>query len=167
MKTVEAYTVSIGGLAVLDTYLTATVIPVPVWVTFLAWASFFVVGATNQALLRSVASNLCGLLISSLVLIGISHGTVSPVVVALAVGAGSALMVQASKVPALAVLPAIVCGFASNVGTVSASAVSPAAAALNNPIFLAAVALVIGNLFGYGSERLAKALTGPQSPVTP
>ncbi len=33
MKKIEALTVSIGVLAVVDTYITATVFPVPVWVT--------------------------------------------------------------------------------------------------------------------------------------
>ncbi len=36
MKKSEAFTLSIGVLAVVDTYITATVFPVPVWVTFIA-----------------------------------------------------------------------------------------------------------------------------------
>lgn len=36
MKQSEAYTLSIGFLAVVDTWLTGTVLPVPVWVTFIA-----------------------------------------------------------------------------------------------------------------------------------
>jgi hypothetical protein len=32
----SALTVSIGVLAVIETYLTATALPIPVWVTFIA-----------------------------------------------------------------------------------------------------------------------------------
>ena len=63
MKKSEAYTVSIGVLAVADTWLTATVFPVPVWVTFIAWASFFVLGAGRAGFVKSVASNLVGAVI--------------------------------------------------------------------------------------------------------
>jgi hypothetical protein len=38
MKKLDAYSVSIGVLGAVDTFLTATVILVPVWVTFIAWA---------------------------------------------------------------------------------------------------------------------------------
>jgi len=42
MKKLAAYSVSIGVLGAVDTYVTATLILVPVWVTFIAWASFFI-----------------------------------------------------------------------------------------------------------------------------
>ncbi len=39
-----ALATSIAVLGGLDTFLTATVLPIPVWVTFIAWASFFACG---------------------------------------------------------------------------------------------------------------------------
>lgn len=159
MKKQEAYTVSIGLLAVLDTYLTATVLPVPVWVTFIAWASFFVVGGGNAGFVRSVASNLTGLVISSLVLLGIATVSEAPFLIALLVGAGSALMVQASKVPLLSILPAIVWGFASTVGTTAVGGKPMTTPGLENPALIAATALITGAVFGYVSERLGDALT--------
>lgn len=164
MKKKEAYTVSIGLLAVLDTYVTATVLPVPVWVTFIAWASFFVVGGGNAGFVRSVASNLTGLVISSLVLLGIATVSEAPIVIAILVGAGSALMVQASKVPLLSILPAIVWGFASTVGTTAVGGKPMTTPGLENPALIAAVALVTGAVFGYVSERLGDALTDKPSP---
>jgi len=164
MKKKEAYTVSIGLLAVLDTYVTATVLPVPVWVTFIAWASFFVVGGGNAGFVRSVASNLTGLVISSLVLLGIATVSEAPIVIAILVGAGSALMVQASKVPLLSILPAIVWGFASTVGTTAVGGKPMTTPGLENPALIAAVALVTGAVFGYVSERLGDVLTDKPSP---
>src|ERR1700748_2885192 len=97
MKKIEALTVSIGVLAVVDTYVTATVFPVPVWVTFIAWASFFVVGGGPRGFVQSVASNLTGLVIASLSLLAITSTGPAPLAVAICVGVGSAAMVQASK----------------------------------------------------------------------
>jgi hypothetical protein len=88
MKSKEAYTVSIGLLAVVDTYLTATILPLPVWVTFIAWASFFIVGGGNRGFVQSVASNLTGLAISSATLLGIALAGSSPMAAAILVGVG-------------------------------------------------------------------------------
>jgi hypothetical protein len=95
MKHLTAYTVSIGILAFVDTYLTATILPVPVWVTFIAWASFFVVGGGSAGFVKSVASNLTGLdnpaLIAAIALItGAAFGYISEVF-------GEALQAKSSK----------------------------------------------------------------------
>lgn len=159
MKTKQAYTVSIGLLAVADTYLTATVLPVPVWVTFIAWASFFIVGGGGKGLLQSLASNLTGLVISALTLLGITATSGSPIAAAVLVGIGSAAMVQASKATLLSILPAIVWGFASTVGTTVATGKPITTIGIDNPALVAATALVVGALFGYVSEILGEALT--------
>lgn len=165
MKPKEAYTVSIGVLAVVDAYLTATVLPVPVWVTFIAWASFFIVGAGNKGLVQSVASNLTGLAISSATLLAIAMAPGTPLMAAILVGIGSAAMVQASKATLLSILPAIVWGFASTVGTTVATGKPITTAGIDNPALVAATALVVGALFGWVSERLGEALTDKQLQV--
>jgi uncharacterized protein DUF1097 len=159
MKSKEAYTVSIGLLAVADTYLTATVLPVPVWVTFIAWASFFILGGGSKGLVQSVASNLSGVAISSLTLLAISSTSGAPIVVAILVGVGSAAMVQASKVTLLSILPAIVWGFASTVGTTVATGKPITTMSIENPAIVAATALIVGGLFGFVSELLGETLT--------
>ena len=93
MKKPEAYTLSIGVLAVADTWLTGTLLPVPVWVTFIAWASFFVLGGGRAGFVKSVASNLTGLVIASLTLLCIATTSGSALAVAVLVGIGSAAMV--------------------------------------------------------------------------
>lgn len=162
MKSKEAYTVSIGVLAVVDTYLTATVLPVPVWVTFIAWASFFIVGGGNKGLVQSVASNLTGLAISSATLLAIAMAPGTPLMAAILVGIGSAAMVQASKATLLGILPAIVWGFASTVGTTVATGKPITTVGIDNPALVAATALVVGALFGWVSERFGEALTDKQ-----
>jgi hypothetical protein len=159
MKKIEALTVSIGVLAVVDTYVTATVFPVPVWVTFIAWASFFIVGGGSRGFVQSVASNLTGLAIASLALLAISSSNGSPLAAAIYVGIGSAAMVQASKLKLLSVLPAVVWGFASTVGTSVATGKAITTAGIHNPALVAAAALITGALFGIVSEALGELLS--------
>jgi Protein of unknown function (DUF1097) len=160
MKKLDAYSISIGVLAVIDTYLTATLIPVPVWVTFIAWASFFILGGKVSGLKQSIASNLTGVVISSLTLLAIALLGSHPIVVAVCVGAGSAAMVQASKLPLLSAIPAIVWGFASTVGTTVATGKPITTIGLANPAIVAGVAMVLGGVFGYLSEIWGNALCG-------
>jgi hypothetical protein len=163
MKKISAYTISIGFLAFVDTYLTATALPVPVWVTFIAWASFFVVGGGNAGFVRSVASNLTGLAISALSLLGIAHFGASPMSAGILVGIGSALMVQASRFKLLDILPAIVWGFASTVGTTVATGKPITTMGYDNPALIAAVALITGAVFGYVSEVIGEVLQAKSS----
>lgn len=164
MKEIEALTVSIGLLAFVDTFLTATALPVPVWVTFIAWASFFVVGGGPRGFMRSLASNLVGACIASLSMLAITGIDNSPLVVALIVGIGSAAMVQASKLPLLSTLPAVVWGFASTVGTTIATGHPITTSDLHNPLLVTIVAMTTGAVFGIVSEAFAGVLTRkPQS----
>jgi Protein of unknown function (DUF1097) len=159
MKKLEAYSVSIGVLGALDTYLTATLIKVPVWVTFIAWASFFILGGKLAGLRQSIASNLTGIAIASLTLLVTAVLGEHPLVVAICVGVGSAAMVQASKLPLLSAIPAIVWGFASTVGTTIATDKPITTVGIDNPALVAATAMVLGGIFGYLSERWGDALT--------
>lgn len=158
MKKPEAYTLSIGLLAVVDTWLTGTIFPVPVWVTFIAWASFFVLGGGQAGFVKSVASNLTGLVIASVTLLCITTMSAGAFGAAVAVGIGSAVMVQASKIKLLDVLPAIVWGFASTVGTTVATGKAITTVGIANPGLVAAAALVTGAVFGFVSEMLGEAL---------
>ncbi len=159
MRKLDAYSVSIGVLGAVDTYLTATLILVPVWVTFIAWASFFILGGKSSGLKQSIASNLTGVAIASLTLLTIALFNANPLGAAICVGLGSAAMVQVSKIPLLTAIPAIVWGFASTVGTTVATDKPITTAGLDNPALVAAVAMILGNVFGYLSELWGDAMT--------
>jgi len=165
MKKLDAYSVSIGILGAVDTYLTATLILVPVWVTFIAWASFFILGGKASGLKQSLASNLTGIIIASLTLLAISVLNANPLVAAICVGVGSAAMVQASKVPLLTAIPAIVWGFASTVGTAIATSKPITTPGLENPALVAAAAMILGGVFGYLSELWGDAMTRESASV--
>src|SRR6188768_1123526 len=109
MSKVTALSISVGIFGALSTWLTATVWLLPVWVLFLAWASFFFVGSGPSGLVKSVACNWAGILIATCTLLAVS-ATTSAVLLAVAVGIGSLTMVQVSRLPWLSATPAIVFG---------------------------------------------------------
>src|SRR5437762_2729664 len=88
MSKVTALSVSVGVFGMLSTLMTATVWQLPVWVLFLAWASFFFVGSGWTGLLKSVACNWTGILIATATLLSV-QSTTSALLVSVAVGVGS------------------------------------------------------------------------------
>jgi hypothetical protein len=156
---------SIGALGALDTYLTATILPLPVFVTFIAWASFFILGGGIAGLKRSIACNLLGIVIASSTLLASLIMPESKLFLAVCVGVGSAAMVQASKLELFAPTPAVVWGFASTVATFVASGVPIQTAGLTNPGLVAAAAMIVGAAFGYASEAWGNAMV--KAPVAP
>lgn len=159
MDSRTALTVSIGVLGGLAVALTAEVITVPIWVVFLAWASFFFVGGGVTGWIRSVSSNLVGVVIASASLYAAHLLGGSLLMTAIAVGVGSAVMVQASWVPLLSTTPAVVVGFASTVSTVAGRGHDVTVTTISHPGLVAALACVLGASFGLLSEYLATVMT--------
>ena len=160
VKQIEALTIAIGVLGAVDTWFTAVVVPLPVWVTFIAWASFVIVGGGTQGWVRSVASNLTGIAIASITLLLIGLLPESPLIAAILVGLGSAAMVQASKLGLLSTIPAIVWGFASLVGTTFAIGTPITTPVfIGHPTLVAAAAMIVGATFGLLAETWANAMT--------
>ena len=159
MRQLDALSISIGVLGGVATLMTATVLPVPVWVIFIAWASFFILGGGIAGMVQSVASNLTGILIASLTLLVIEALGGGTAVAAIAVGFGSAAMVQVSKIDILSKIPAIVWGFASTVGTVAVTGDPITTPSIANPALIAALSMVLGAVFGIASEYWGTAMT--------
>ena len=131
--------------------MTATAWNLPVWVLFLAWASFFFVGSGVSGLLKSVACNWTGIVIATCTLLAV-QGTSSALWLSIAVGLGSFAMVQVSRLEWISATPAIVFGFAMTVGTIAATGHSITAAGVSNPALIAAVTALVGAAFGLMSE---------------
>jgi hypothetical protein len=167
MDSRSALTLSIGVLGGVAVAFTATVITVPIWVVFLAWASFFFVGGGTAGWIRSVSSNLVGVVIASASLYAAELLGGSIIVTAIAVGVGSALMVQASWVGLLSTTPAVVVGFASTVSTVAGTGAAIVETSISHPGLVAACACVLGATFGIASEYLANAMTRTAPAVHP
>ncbi|MET0898228.1 MAG: DUF1097 domain-containing protein [Mycobacterium sp.] len=159
MDSRSALTLSIGVLGGVAVAFTATVITVPIWVVFLAWASFFFVGGGPSGWVRSVLSNWVGVVIACASLFAAHLMGGGLTVTAIAVGVGSALMVQASWIGLLSTTPAVVVGFASTVSTVAGTGQLVVATSISHPGLVAACACLIGATFGIASELLANLMT--------
>ncbi len=159
MDSRSALTLSIGVLGGLAVALTAEVITVPIWVVFLTWASFFFVGDGVSGWVRSLSSNIVGVIIASASLYAAHLLGGSLWATAFAVGVGSAVMVQASWVPLFSMTPAVVVGFASTVSTVAGTGNHITVTTISHPGLVAAVACLLGASFGLLSEYVANVLT--------
>lgn len=151
MTKVTALSISVGVFGMLSTLMTATVWQLPVWVLFLAWASFFFVGSGISGLVKSVACNWTGIAIATATLLSV-QATSSALWLSFAVGVGSLAMVQASRLQWISATPAIVFGFAMTVGTMAATGNGITTVGIGHPALVAAVTALVGAGFGVASE---------------
>lgn len=151
MSKATALSISVGVLGMVSTLMTATIWNLPVWVLFLAWASFFFVGSGMSGLLKSVACNWTGIVIAACTLLAV-QGTTGALWLSVAVGLGSFAMVQVSRLPWISATPAIVFGFAMTVGTIAATGKPITDLGFSNPALVAATTALVGAAFGVASE---------------
>lgn len=158
MTKLTALSLSVGVFGMLSTLMTATIWPLPVWVLFLAWASFFFVGSGLTGMAKSVACNWTGIAIATATLLSV-QSTGSALWLSIAVGVGSLAMVQASRLPWISATPAIVFGFAMTVGTIAATGNGITTVGIGHPALVAAITALVGAGFGVASEWGATLIT--------
>ena len=162
MPALIALAVSVGLLAVLDTWLyigplNSTILAGLIWISFIAWGCHFHSGGGIKGMTTTVACMIWGALVglgAVLLATGPLGSLDAPVAFGIAVGLGAAIICLSSKVPLLATIPASVYGFASIAGALPLHDGNPKAAIL--PV---AASIIIGAIFGYVSEMIANALT--------
>lgn len=152
MDALVALALSIGILIAGWTYLALGVAALPVWAGIVAWGCFFAAGGKNEGLVKTIASNLSGVLWAFVALyLWNSLGGGVPLL-SLLVGLAAFIMVVQAKIPALGFIPGAFLGAATAV-----SVVVGASGSWINTI----IALLAGALLGYVSEMLAGAI-GPR-----
>jgi hypothetical protein len=149
MDALVALALSIGVLIAGWTYLAVGVAALPVWAGIVAWGCFFAAGGKAEGLVKTIVSNLSGVLWAFLALyLWNSMGGGVPLL-ALLVGVAAFIMVIQAKIPALSFIPGAFLGAATAV-----SVVVGANGSWTNTI----IALLAGALLGYVSEMLAGAI---------
>lgn len=169
MPALIALAVSVGLLAVLDTWLyigplNSTILAGLIWVSFIAWGCHFHSGGGIKGMTTAIACMIWGAIVglgAVLLATGPLGSLDAPVAFGIAVGLGAALICLSSKVPLLATIPASVYGFASIAGALPLHDGDPTRAIL--PV---AASVIIGAIFGYVSEMIANALTR-KAPAAP
>jgi hypothetical protein len=159
MSARTASIITFGILTGLACLVTALLIPVPVWMVFVAWASFFASGGGRTGLVRGLTANLVGEVIAILTILAITAAGGGAWVVAGFAVIAAAILVALGAIPLLSATPAAFLGFAATFGFFLGSPIQVTAPfSLGHPAVLVAGALVMGAIFGIVSEKLIGAL---------
>lgn len=149
MDALVALGLTIGILIAGWTYLALGVAALPVWAGIVAWGCFFAAGGKTEGLLKTIASNLSGVLWAFIALY-LWHRLGGGVpVLSLLVGLVAFGMVIQAKIPALGFIPGAFLGAATAVSVVVGA---------NGTWVNTIIALLAGAILGYISEMLAGAI---------
>ena len=160
MSRLIALAVSVGVLAVIATWLFGldllTSNHLQVWQAFIAWGCHFHSGGKATGTRNTILCMSFGAIVGMVsVLLAGQLGSLGALGTPLAVGIGATVIVLASTIPFLAVIPASVYGFAAIAGLILLGAgMTPVTALL--PTILS---VIIGAAFGYVSEAATDALS--------
>lgn len=158
MSVLFALTLSIGGLAVVATWLflgPLAALQVQVWQAFVAWACFYHSGGKAEGATKTVVCMAFGALVGMLsVMLAGQLGAAGAFAAPVAVGLGAAGIVMAAHVGLLGTIPASVYGFACVAGLILLKGMAP-----TDAIVPTLVSIVIGAVFGWLSEFIGGKLT--------
>jgi hypothetical protein len=162
MPALIALTVSVGVLALIDTWLyfgplASTALAGLVWISFVAWGCHFHSGGGTKGSIATVVCMTWGAIVG-MVAVMLAGGVLAPLggawAPAVAVCLGASVIVLSSAIKILETIPASVYGFAAVAGPILMAKMDAVDA-----IIPTVLSIVIGAAFGYVSEMLANALT--------
>jgi hypothetical protein len=146
MDALVALGLAIGILIAGWTYVALGVAALPVWAGIVAWGCFFAAGGKTEGLVKTIASNLSGVLWAFIALFLWNRFGGGVPLLSLLVGLAAFGMVLQAKVPALGFIPGAFLGAATAVSVVVGA---------NGTWMNTIIALVVGAVLGYLSEMLA------------
>jgi hypothetical protein len=157
MNIITALAIVIGALAAVATWLClGTPLGLQVWALFIGWGSFYSAGGKEAGAKNSAINHVWGAIVAAIALIIVAKVGGSVIVTSLIVGISVVVLVLGAHLPLLSTIPAGVYGYASTAAFCLLTGV-----ALGEPaaVFKAAaitvISMIIGNAFGYVSERVA------------
>jgi hypothetical protein len=153
MDLLLALGISIGVLIAGWTYVALGPGALPVWAGIVAWGSFFAAGGKTTGLVKTIASNLSGVLWAFLALQAATRMGGGTTMISIAVGVAALIMVLQAKISTLSFIPGAFLGAATAVSVVVGA---------NGTWTKTIIALVAGAVLGYLSEMIAGMLSGPK-----
>lgn len=167
MNKLTALSLSIGSLSGLATFL--AVGPANglffIWAATIAWAAYFFLGATKEALVNTIVCGIFGVFmawVTAILLTEISpEATLGfPLMAAITVAVSVVVLCLAASIPQLAAIPASVLGYSSTFAYLLQTADKLnkdvlLGASLDNPLVVISLSIVIGTYFGQLSGQLA------------
>ena len=162
MDLVTALAVVIGIMGGIATWAAVTIGSpyVLIWAVFVAWGSFYHCGGKEAGLQSSVAANIWGIVCAVAALIALISMGVTAVTAGICVGISIVVLILGAKIPMFAAIPSAVYGYASTAALflLGAAGYGEGAGGLIKVGLAIAVSMVIGNILGYISEKVAGAL---------
>lgn len=161
MSLINALAISIGVLAAVATWLClGTTFGLQVWALFIGWGSFYHTGGEVSGLGKSVVNHVWGVIVATIALFIVGTVAGDVIVTSIIVGVSVVVLVLGAHLPLLATIPAAVYGYASTAAFTLLTGVALADLAAMIPAAVTVLAsLVIGNVFGLVSQKVAGALT--------
>ncbi len=171
MNNLTALSISIAGLAGVATFL--AVGPLSgiffIWAATIAWAAYFFLGATQEALKNTIVCGIFGVFMAWLAAIQITTIPSTAILgfpfwASVTVTCSVVVMCLAANIPALATIPASVLGYSS---TFAYLLQTPGkltkdillSVSLDNPLIVISISIVVGTYFGLWSGQLSAKLT--------
>lgn len=160
MNIFTALAIVIGALAAVATWLClGTSFGLQVWALFVGWGSFYHSGGKEAGLKNSAVSHIWGALVAAIALFIVGKAAGSVAVTSIIVGISVVVLALGAHLPLLATIPAGAYGYASTAAFALLTAVPLADfGAAGKAASMVAVSLIIGNVFGYVSEKGAGAI---------
>jgi hypothetical protein len=160
MNIITALAIVIGALAAVATWLClGTPLGLQVWALFIGWGCFFHAGGKEAGVKNSAINHIWGALVAAIALIVVGKVGGSVFVTSIIVGISVVALVLGAHLPLLSTIPAGVYGYAS---TAAFSLLTGVAIGEPVAMFKAAAitvtSLIVGNIFGYVSEKIAGSL---------
>jgi uncharacterized protein DUF1097 len=149
MDALLALGLAIGVLIAGWTYVAIGVAALPVWAGIVAWGCFFAAGGKTEGLVKTIASNLSGVVWAFLALYVWNAAGQGVPLLSLLVGIAAFGMVLQAKISALSFIPGSFLGAATAVSVVVGA---------NGTWLNTVIALLAGAVLGYLSEMLAGAM---------
>lgn len=166
-----ALSLSIGGLAGVATFL--AVGPASgiffIWAATIAWAAYFFLGATKEALINTIVCGIFGVFMAWLTAILLTEIPATallgfPLMAAITVTVAVVVMCLAANIPQLATIPASVLGYSSTFAYLLQTSDKLTkevllGVSLDNPLLIISISIVVGTYFGQWSAQLSEQLT--------
>lgn len=167
MDKLTALSLSIGSLAGVATFL--AVGPANgvffIWAATIAWAAYFFLGATKEALVNTIVCGIFGVVMAwiTAVLLTEIDANAAPgfaVMAAITVAVAVVVMCLAARIPQLATIPASVLGYSSTFAYLLQTPDKLTqdvllGVSLSNPLLVISISIVVGTYFGQLSGQLA------------
>jgi hypothetical protein len=161
MNLINALAISIGFLAAVATWAClGNSVGLQVWALFIGWGSFYHTGGGTDGFTKSAINHVWGAVVATVALVVVGTVGGSVIVTSAIVGVSVVVLVLGAHVPALSTIPAGVYGYASTAAfcLLTGVAIGDAMAAVKAAAMVV-ISLIIGNIFGIVSEKLAGVLT--------